>query len=424
MQNINRIIIQRLILAWLIASLLTGAGIYLLETKRIDNALIALASTEAARFSPDGIDTKNLTPPELESFRQQALAFVRKNSVVMTAYDHQDQKIFDTTNPAFEQLRSQLTERMQRFPHDGEDHFKTLNIDGRTLVQTRTALRSPSGHNAGYIETVFVVPPESLARLREDLMRLLLIAQLCVLCMAMLLYPALISLNRRVIRFSDKVIKGNLEIVTVLGAAIAERDSDTGDHNYRVTLYAIRLAEAVGIAAIDMRALILGAFLHDVGKIGIRDSILLKPAALNDDELAIMRTHVLLGVGIIKTSDWLQAARDVIECHHEKYDGSGYMKGLRGEDIPLVARIFAIVDVFDALTSKRPYKEAWPVEDALASLSQDAGSRFDPQLVAVFQNIAADLYRQFGQADEAELNACLRELVKLHYLQLITQIED
>ncbi len=424
MQNINRIVIQRLILAWLIVSLLTGTGIYLLETRRIDNALIALAASEASRFSPDGIETQNLTPTELDFFRQQALDFVRKNSAVMTAYDHQGQKIIDVANPAFEQLRSPLSEYLQRFPQDGKDHFKTLNFVGHTLVQTQIPFRSSNGHNDGFIETVFLVPPESLARLRDDLTRMLLIAQLCVLCTAMLLYPVLLSLNRRVIRFSDKVIKGNLEIVTVLGAAIAERDSDTGDHNYRVTLYAIRLAESIGIADIDMRALILGAFLHDVGKIGIKDSILLKPAALNDEELTAMRTHVLLGVGIIHTSEWLQAARDVIEFHHEKYDGSGYMKGLRGEAIPLVARIFAIVDVFDALTSRRPYKEAWPVEDALASLAKDAGSRFDPQLVNIFQRIAADLYRQFGQANEAELNTCLRELVKLHYLQLLTQNED
>ena len=171
------------------------------------------------------------------------------------------------------------------------------------------------------------------------------------MCIRDSLYPVIITLSRRVIRFSDQVTKGNLEIVTVLGAAIAKRDSNTGSHNYRVTLYAIRLGEAVGTDKVDMRALILGAFLHDVGKIGIRDDILLKPTELNDEEVAIMHTHVQLGIGIIQTSEWLHATHDVIKYHHEKYDGSGYMKGLRGEEIPLEARIFAIVDVFDALTS-------------------------------------------------------------------------
>ena len=170
-----------------------------------------------------------------------------------------------------------------------------------------------------------------------------------------------------------------------------------------------------------MRALILGAFLHDVGKIGIRDNILLKPTALNNEELAVMHTHVQLGIGIIQTSEWLHAAHDVIKYHHEKYDGSGYLKGLRGEEIPLAARIFAIVDVFDALTSRRPYKDAWPVDEALERLSSEAGGHFDPQLVAIFQTIATDLYRQFGLSSEADLHASLRQLVKDHYRQLLTQ---
>jgi len=421
MLDINRIVVTRLVLAWLIVSLFTGATIYLVESKRIDDAVIAFASAEAQRFSPEGIDTKGMTPDQLESLRHKALEFATKYFVLMKGYDYENKLLFDIANPAFAHIRSVLAQSTLTFPRNGAHHYQKLAIDGETLVQIQVPLHSTGGSKAGYFEGVFVIPAEEIARLNRDFYRLLLISLLCVLCTTLLLYPVIISLSRRVIRFSDQVIKGNLEIVTVLGAAIAKRDSNTGSHNYRVTLYAIRLGEAVGTEKVDMSALILGAFLHDVGKIGIRDNILLKPTALNDEEQAVMHTHVQLGIGIVQTSEWLHAAHDVIKYHHEKYDGSGYLKGLRGEDIPLAARIFAIVDVFDALTSRRPYKDAWPVDEALERLSMEAGGHFDPQLVAIFQKIAADLYRQFGLSSESDLHASLRQLVKDHYRQLLTQ---
>jgi len=169
------------------------------------------------------------------------------------------------------------------------------------------------------------------------------------------------------------------------------------------------LGKAVGLPAVEMRQLTLGAFLHDVGKIGISDNILLKPGKLTDAEFATMRTHVALGVDIIKQSDWLQGARDVIEGHHEKFDGSGYLRGLKGEQIPLNARIFAIVDVFDALTSRRPYKAPMPLEEALAIIRRDAGTHFDPWLVELFVNLAPSLYADIGQANAGELEIKLRE---------------
>ena len=157
--------------------------------------------------------------------------------------------------------------------------------------------------------------------------------------------------------------------------------------------------------------------MHDVGKIGISDNILLKPGKLSDEEFDVMRTHVELGVQIIGASVWLQAARPIIECHHEKYNGSGYPRRLPGEEIPLVARIFAIVDVFDALTSHRPYKEPWPFEKAMAILEKDAGSHFDPHLVHAFKSIAAALHDEIGRSSEADLAARLTPLVERYYLR-------
>jgi HD-GYP domain-containing protein (c-di-GMP phosphodiesterase class II) len=179
-------------------------------------------------------------------------------------------------------------------------------------------------------------------------------------------------------------------------------------------LYAIQLGLEVKQSALDMRALILGAFLHDVGKIGVHDAILLKPGPLTPEEREVMRTHVERGVAIIESSRWLHLARNVIECHHERWDGEGYPRGLKGETIPLEARIFAIVDAFDALTSERPYKPPIPFPEVQSILNQEAGTHFDPDLVACFHKIAAGAFRDIGGATEFDLQTRLKAWVDLH----------
>jgi len=417
MLDVHRIVIKRLFLAWLALSIVAGSTFYFYEIEKIDDTIVTLAAKEAQRFAPEGIDTQNMSAEQLENLQQKAQIFVSKSFVVLEAYDQLENKLLEAVNPAFEKIEKELAKYNHSFPKDGKQHYEKFKIAGETLVQILVPLKSPAGLSAGYFEAVFVIDKEELTHLQSDLKRNVLIVLLCVLGTTLLLYPVIVSLNREVVRFSGEVVKGNLETVSVLGTAIAQRDSDTGDHNYRVTLYAIRLAEALGTEKMDMRSLILGAFLHDVGKIGISDNILLKPGKLSDEEFAIMRTHVELGVQTIASSVWLQAARNVIECHHEKYNGSGYPRGLKGEDIPLVARIFAIVDVFDALTSHRPYKEPWPFEQAMAILEKDAGSHFDPPLVDAFKTFAADLHAEIGRSSEADLSARLTPLVERYYLR-------
>lgn len=243
-----------------------------------------------------------------------------------------------------------------------------------------------------------------------------LAALLAVLLTTLALYPVILALNRDAMRHSRDLLKGNIELMEVLGSAIAKRDSDTSAHNYRVAIYAVKLGEAAGLDAERIRDLIGGAFLHDVGKIGISDAILLKPGRLDEGEFSVMKTHVALGVDILAKSNWLQRARDVVEFHHEKYDGKGYLKGLRGEAIPLTARIFAIVDVFDALTSKRPYKEPFPLREALAIVQGNAGSHFDPKLVAVFAGMIEPLFEELARSSDAEVEQMLRRLIERYFL--------
>jgi len=177
-----------------------------------------------------------------------------------------------------------------------------------------------------------------------------------------------------------------LEIVQRLGLAAEYKDNETGLHVIRMSHFARILGIAAGMTETEADDLLHAAPMHDVGKIGIPDRILQKPGPLDPEEWKIMQSHVTIGAEIIGEHDggMLALAAQIALTHHEKYDGSGYPRGLRGADIPLVGRIVAIADVFDALTSKRPYKKAWTEEEAIAFLREQKGRHFDPALVDLF----------------------------------------
>ncbi len=184
----------------------------------------------------------------------------------------------------------------------------------------------------------------------------------------------------------DELRETRLQIVQRLGLAAEYKDNETGLHVIRMSHYARLLGIAAGFDEQQAEELLNAAPLHDVGKIGIPDRILQKPGKLDAEEWAIMQTHAAIGANIIGEHERgvLAMARRVALGHHEKWDGSGYPAGLAGEAIPIEARIVAVADVFDALTSERPYKRAWPVEEALAYLHENAGRHFDPTLVELF----------------------------------------
>ena len=190
-----------------------------------------------------------------------------------------------------------------------------------------------------------------------------------------------------------EVRETQLKIVQRLGRAGEYRDNETGAHVIRMSKSCRLLALASGLDEIHAEKILYASPMHDVGKIGIRDDILLKPGKFEPDEWETMKTHTTMGADIIgdHTSELLDLARQIAVCHHEKWDGSGYPNGLKGEDIPIEARIAAICDVFDALTSARPYKEAWPVERAVALVREESGKHFDPKLAELFLDLVPDV---------------------------------
>ena len=200
------------------------------------------------------------------------------------------------------------------------------------------------------------------------------------------LYDQNRTLEEKVKQRTSELETTRLEIIRRLGRAAEFKDNETGLHVIRMSYYSAHIARKTGMAEDDVDMLLNAAPMHDVGKIGIPDNIILKPGKLNDDEWKIMRTHPQIGADIIgnHSDGLLHLAREIALTHHEKWDGSGYPAGLVGEDIPFCGRIVAIADVFDALTTERPYKKAWPIEKALAVMEGDSGSHFDPALVDVF----------------------------------------
>jgi HAMP domain-containing protein len=186
--------------------------------------------------------------------------------------------------------------------------------------------------------------------------------------------------------------------------ALELRDLETEGHTQRVTELAIRLARAMGVPEAELVHVRRGALLHDIGKMGIPDSILLKPGKLTDEEWQVMRRHPAYVFEMLLPIRYLRPALDIPYCHHEKWDGSGYPRGLKGEEIPLAARIFAVVDVWDALRSDRPYREAWSDEKALKYIREQAGKHFDPRVVEAFLQMLAEaeIYEHFTRETEGE----------------------
>ncbi len=191
------------------------------------------------------------------------------------------------------------------------------------------------------------------------------------------------------------------ETLEALGGALDLKDAETEGHCKRVTAYTITIAREMASDLVPLPQIARAAFLHDIGKMAIPDRILRKPGPLNDEERAIMRTHCEVGYNMLIRIPFLREAAEIVLSHQEFYDGSGYPRGLRGEDIPLGARIFAVADALDAMISDRPYRKALSVEHARQEIARCSGSQFDPDVVKVFLSLPPSLWTELRENVEA-----------------------
>jgi HD-GYP domain-containing protein (c-di-GMP phosphodiesterase class II) len=212
----------------------------------------------------------------------------------------------------------------------------------------------------------------------------------------------LIQLAARLQMANDAVLNTYRGTLEALVTALDARDNEVQGHSYRVSAYSQVVAEKMGIeqGSPEWEAILRGALLHDVGKIGVRDAVLLKPGKLDEREWAEMRAHSEIGFGILRDVEFLRPAATLVRAHHERFDGAGYPLGLKGEQIPLGARIFSVCDTFDAITTDRPYRKAAPPQAAVAEIRRCAGTQFDPAVVEVFEQVWPQLWGLRAKAAE------------------------
>ncbi|MCX7169837.1 MAG: HD-GYP domain-containing protein [Proteobacteria bacterium] len=403
---------RKLSAAAFVIGFLAGGASYLLETRRVEQAALEHATKSAQHFDSSTIQTI-LDAKATGKHEVLNRLLDRSRFVGIRVFGPDKTLIYETWADVPPVLIDAARSQQHDWPGQEESHRNWIDVGGERLIQVVLPMFGKDGTLAGYLECIDRLDEQTLRAQREQVWNGALTAVVSVLVAALLLYPLMLAMLHRSAGLSRRLLESNLSLMHSLGNAIAKRDSDTDAHNYRVTFYAVALAEAMGLPRHDIADLVAGAFLHDVGKIGIPDRILLKPGKLTFDEFEIMKTHALLGTEIVADNPWLEGAAPTIRHHHERFDGTGYPDGLRGDAIPRIARIFAVVDVFDALTSERPYKKAMALAEALTIIERDSERHFDPQVVAVFNKIATDLYARAVQAGNTEFMSLSSAEVRL-----------
>ncbi|WP_372394860.1 HD-GYP domain-containing protein [Azospirillum sp. HJ39] len=422
-----RAILLRLAAVALFMALAVGGVAFLVEVEIADRRVSELAKEESAAFLAEtrAALSAGVDHPELEASLRRFMTSrgeLRLNHgdgrfIVAELYSPDRKKTAEYVAPGAEWAERRLSDTRHGFPDGNEFLYDRFTLDGHVFIQTMEILFDADGKLLGYFESVFQLSSRRSREILRDTVTVVGVSSLSVLGTALVLLPIFGAFNRGVIGLSRGLLDANIGMLTALGSAIAKRDSDTNAHNYRVTVLAIRLAEALGLDDAAIRRLVKGAFLHDVGKIAIPDRILLKPGKLDAEEFAVMKTHVVHGLDIVGSSEWLVDGADVVGGHHEKFDGSGYPAGLKGEAIPIAARIFAVADVFDALTSRRPYKEPMSFVAAMDILQAGAGNHFDPAVMTRFTMIAAGLHDRLVELGDDGVQDELRRLV-IRYFKL------
>jgi HD-GYP domain-containing protein (c-di-GMP phosphodiesterase class II) len=416
---VHRVLLIRLGIVAVLIAACTGLTTYLVQDRQLKHEVIDFGRKGMAVLADQMRDILSEGPVNpYEALRQvmkggTPMIYHTGRFVEVQFYEKSSAVIAEKSTPDYQgiaDVKRFIEAQPFAFPDTGQIQAKIIHIGQDFLILLVTPVTDRQGAVRAYVRGVFAISPEMVSEIRQTIIRNVVIVIAIIFIVTALLYPVILHLMHRMADFSTGLLDANLETLAVLGSAIAKRDSDTDAHNYRVSLYSARIGETVGLDPAEMRTLIKGSFLHDVGKIGIPDDILLKPGQLDENEFRIMKTHVNKGVEIIEHSLWLSDGIDVIKFHHEKYGGGGYPNNINGEQIPVTARIFAIADVFDALTSARPYKKPLSFDETMEILKDGSGTHFDSKLLDAFDTIARGLYYKYAGHEGEDLR---RELVTL-----------
>lgn len=415
MNAFNRRTALRIALVSLTLAALASPVAWYAARENAEDSVVSLAMEESRRFLQH-LDTRTLEGTQAkENAAEVARTIVGGLFDIAEIYNRRGERLAEALSEDGEAVESVLPKHTG--PQNRSTDYESLYLsDGRWVLRVFVPMQGSDGRTVGgYFEGVRVVPDWQREQIRLSALTAALFVGLAALLCGAAIYPVVVHLSAENERKTHEVLDSHISMMEALGRAIAKRDSDTGAHNYRVAWIAARIGEALGIQGSAMQSLIAGSFLHDVGKIGIPDAILLKPGRLDEAEFATMRTHVAQGEEIVTGMGWLDGAHAVVAGHHEKWDGSGYPRRLAGDAIPLAARIFAVADVFDALCSRRPYKEPLSFAEAMAILEKDTGSHFDPAVMAAFRPLATEIHLTLAERSEDETRELLEERVRAHF---------
>ena len=424
--SIQRRLFLRLLLAGFFVAIVLSSIVFFIEFQRVGRLVSGRASEIASSFNNQILhilDTPELVNDPVLQQELKMLLIAGKSKqwmgqlVYASIYDASGQEIgteFDTQYSHMASVDNLVKSLNHKLPDSGSEHaFK--RIKGLPFIQLTFPLVNTYGENVAVLEGIFAVSATARDEVLGRITRSVIGAIGIVLVTTVILYPVIITLIRQLSTLTEDLLESNIETLRLIGSAVAKRDSDTDSHNYRVTIYSVALAEATGLKPKLVQGLIKGAFLHDVGKIGVSDQILLKPGKLSDSEFEEMKLHVSHGLDIVKRSEWLKDATDVVGFHHEKYEGEGYPHGVSGAKIPVNARIFAIADVFDALISSRPYKKSMSYDEAMTILSEGRGTHFDPFYLDNFKRIALSLYEHFSDCPDERLYKKMESIIQKYF---------
>lgn len=423
--NIHRRLLFRLIIACSIVSVALASGVYYFEYNRFSQSIINRAKTMILRFNDEVrpfLEQSKLAEWSVIKAKLKILSIAGKvdyglgTLIFIGIYKSNGEPILIERDKGCNyqnQIDALIITYKNRSLGFLDHDYKFHHINNLPHIVLTFPLTNKTNDSVAFIKSVYALSPEAKSEVQQRITRIALEAIGVVLLTTLILYPLIYTLITQLSKYAGNLLKSNIELLQVLGSAIAKRDSETDIHNYRVTIYSTTLAEEFGIGQDMIRGLIKGAFLHDIGKIGISDNILLKPGKLTDMEYELMRGHVGHGIDIVNSSDWLKDSKEVVAYHHERFDGKGYPHGLKGESIPINARIFTIVDVFDALTSKRPYKSKISFREAMGIMEEGRGIYFDPSLLDTFKCISKPLFDNYSNCSELVLRERLEMI--LHY---------
>ena len=442
----RRSLFLRLVAAWLVLTSLCAFAAWRFGISQVDAQLADRVRQETVRYA--ALFSAYAAAPDTSRKARLDAELARLTSDgfrIIRLYDADGNPAATMQSPGASGYEAALAREAPARPDRHTEIWRRISLFGQPHMLMVGPIHDPNGALVGYGSAIYRFDRGTIESL-EGLVRMVsLMTAATVLASFAMVYPLVAFLNRRLLRSARELMSSNIGTLKTLGSAIAKRDGDTALHNYRVTIYAVRLAETLQLDRKLIQRLIIGSFLHDIGKIATPDTVLLKEGGHDEAEKRIMRQHVGHGVDIVKQYPWLASGVDVVAGHHERYDGSGYPLGLKGDEtvdasdayvmpggidphthleMPFMGTtaaetfesgIFAVADVFDALASTRPYKRPYPYDKIIDMLTGELANQFDPTILRAFVPISGELHAACAGLDEARADALLNEIVARYF---------